>query len=515
MGTQYMTTLIRAHFLLFLSLVALFVCVVSLASAQVSDTFIVQTMIGDDTTPPTVPGSVLAIPVASSQIDVSWGTSTDDWVVAGYYVWRDDVRIATTTNLFYSDTGLSPSTTYAYYVTAFDSAGNESASSTEVSATTFALPTIPVEDEEDTSSGTRISLASEIRSLEVVPGQESVVIQYTTTNPIRAIIRYGTGVNYELGSLSEQSFKRAHEAFINGLTPDTLYTFSIEGELGSGRYGVLYTGSFRTSPMDDIFAPGNVMNLHATQDGEGIQLTWNNPNDIDFDHVRVVRSSLFYPTHAADGWLVYEGDKEGVFDSDAAAVDGWIYYTVFAYDANGNMSSGAVTSLRIGEELPLPPPVTGTTTPLTLDFFDVRFLQEGTLMPMREGVVSIDGSKQVVVSIPYHLVPQHLKTIVIELQDPTDPELRARFLLRADSEFTAYTATLAPLGVSGDFPVVVTVFDFATRDIGSVTGIISSTLDSLAYVEAPGMRISYVILFVLGVLALLLLTIRLMYRSSR
>ena len=91
----------------------------------------------------------------------------------------------------------------------------------------------------------------------------------------------------------------------------------------------------------------------------------------------------------------------------------------------------------------------------------------------------------------------------------------ARFLLRADSEFTAYTATLAPFGVSGDFPVVVTVFDFATRDISSVTGIISSTLDSLAYVEAPGMRISYVILLVLGMLSLLLFTIRLMYRSSR
>lgn len=510
-----MFSLIRTRLSLVASIVLL-MCIASLASAQISDTFIVQTMIGDDTTPPSAPGNVTAIPVATSQIDLSWSTSTDDWIVAGYHVWRDDIRIATTTDFLYSDTGLSASTTYAYYITAFDSAGNESASSTVVSTTTLGIVVPPViTDEGGTSYSSRIPLSSEIRSLEVVPGQESVVIQYTTTNPVRAVIRYGTGVNYELGSLQEQSFKRAHDGFINGLIPDTLYTFSIEGELGSGRYGVLYTGSFRTSPQDDVFPPGNVRNLIVTQDGAGIVLTWENPNDADFDHVRVVRSPLFYPTHATDGWLVYEGDGEQVFDEDAAQTDGWVYYTVFAYDTKGNMSSGAVAVVLIGEEVPLPPDATGSTTPIALVFPDIQFLQEGNVMPLREGVVSIDGAKQFVVSLPYHLVPKHLKTIVIELQDPHDSSRRARFLLRADPEFTAYTATLAPLGVSGDFPVTLTVFDFATRDIGSVMGVVSAHLDSLGEVSMPPARTPVIVLFALVLVSLTYIGVRFLYRARK
>ena len=511
-----MFVLIRTHLLLSVFIFTLLLCGASFVSAQISDTFTIQAMIGDDTTPPTAPSSVTATPVATSQIDLSWSTSTDDWVVAGYHVWRDDAQVATTTNLFYSDTGLSASTTYAYYITAFDSAGNESASSTIVSTTTFSVVVPPVINEEGgTSYSSRIPLSSEIRSLEVVPGQESVVIQYTTTNPVRAVIRYGTGVNYELGSLQEQSFKREHDAFINGLLPDTVYTFSIEGELGSGRYGVLYTGSFRTSPRDDMFPPGNVRNLSVTQDGDGIVLAWENPNDIDFDHVRVVRSPLFYPTHATDGWLVYEGKGEGVLDEGAAQNDGWVYYTVFAYDVKGNMSSGAVGALLIGTEVPVPPDATGSTTPITLVFPDIQFLQEGSVMPLREGAVSIDGAKQLMVSVPYDLVPKHLKTIVIELQDPRDPQRRARFLLRADSDFTAYTATLAPLGVSGDFPVTIVVFDFATRNIGSIDGVISSRLDSLAEVPTHPVRASTAVLFFLLIVGLLYGSVRLMSRSSK
>jgi len=94
-----------------------------------------------DTTPPTVPGSLTATAVSSSEIDLTWSASTDNVGVAGYKIYRNgnSVPIASvTTGTSYADEGLTASTTYTYNVSAYDAAGNESAQSTPpVSATTL------------------------------------------------------------------------------------------------------------------------------------------------------------------------------------------------------------------------------------------------------------------------------------------------------------------------------------------------------------------------------------------
>src|SRR5207302_9751089 len=91
-----------------------------------------------DTTPPTVPTGLTASAVSSSQINLSWAASSDNVGVSGYRVYRDGAQIATTSTTFFSNTGLSPSTTYSYAVAAFDAAGNLSAQSGPASATTLA-----------------------------------------------------------------------------------------------------------------------------------------------------------------------------------------------------------------------------------------------------------------------------------------------------------------------------------------------------------------------------------------
>src|SRR5213076_3070428 len=90
-----------------------------------------------DTTPPSVPTGLTASAVSSSQINLSWAASSDDVGVTGYRVFRDGTQIATTSTTFFSNTGLSPSTTYFYTVAAVDAAGNASARSSPASATTL------------------------------------------------------------------------------------------------------------------------------------------------------------------------------------------------------------------------------------------------------------------------------------------------------------------------------------------------------------------------------------------
>ncbi|MET7981753.1 glycoside hydrolase family 6 protein [Streptomyces sp. NPDC005281] len=93
---------------------------------------------GGDTTAPTVPGGLAVGSTTSSSVALSWSASTDNTAVTGYDVYRDGTKVGSATTTSYTDSGLSASTTYKYTVSAKDAAGNASAQSTAVSATTKA-----------------------------------------------------------------------------------------------------------------------------------------------------------------------------------------------------------------------------------------------------------------------------------------------------------------------------------------------------------------------------------------
>jgi hypothetical protein len=96
-----------------------------------------------DITPPSVPTGLVATPVSSSQINLSWTASIDDSGVTGYRIYRGGVWVATSSATAYSDGALNPSTVYSYQVAAFDAAGNVSSQSIPVSATTMAASGVP------------------------------------------------------------------------------------------------------------------------------------------------------------------------------------------------------------------------------------------------------------------------------------------------------------------------------------------------------------------------------------
>ena len=116
-----------------------------------------------DTQAPTVPASLAAVAVSSTQIDLSWTASTDDVGVTSYKVYRDGgvTPIATPTGTTYSNTGLAVVTNYSYTVSACDAAGNCSAQSTAANATTpdTQAPTVPANLTAVAVSSTQINLS--------------------------------------------------------------------------------------------------------------------------------------------------------------------------------------------------------------------------------------------------------------------------------------------------------------------------------------------------------------------
>lgn len=105
-------------------------------SSAVSVSAVVTTPPAPDTQAPTAPTNLVSITVSSSQINLSWTASLDNVGVAGYDVYRNNVKITTVTTTSFGDVGLSQTTTYTYAVRALDSAGNLSPSSNFASATT-------------------------------------------------------------------------------------------------------------------------------------------------------------------------------------------------------------------------------------------------------------------------------------------------------------------------------------------------------------------------------------------
>ena len=94
------------------------------------------TSVPPDNQAPSVPTGLSAPAIADTQVTVTWMASTDNVAVAGYQVYRNGAVIRTTPSTTYTDTGLSPLTSYSYTVAAYDYANNVSAQSSPLVVTT-------------------------------------------------------------------------------------------------------------------------------------------------------------------------------------------------------------------------------------------------------------------------------------------------------------------------------------------------------------------------------------------
>ena len=218
----------------------------------------------------------------------------------------------------------------------------------------------------------------------------------------------------------------------------------------------------------------------------------------------------FYPTHSADGWLVYDGDDEMVVDTRLLPYGATRYYTIFAFDESGNVSTGVVAFIRhrglfddgqpgsVREDQTgvedLPPELdairdddrTSTTTgsdPVatepTFTFNDIQFVQAGVLKTDVGAGIALDGGLPTTITVPYELVPEHLKTIVMTLEHPDDRNQVFSFLLRVNSDKSGYEALIGPLHTGGVYTTILDVYDFKTQSLFSVGGSLSVSTSGL------------------------------------
>ena len=100
------------------------------------DGFSIEGTQAGDTQAPTVPTNLVVTGVTTSSVGLSWTASTDNVGVTAYDVFQGSNNLGQVTGTTANVTGLAEGTTYQFSVRANDAAGNVSANSNVVSATT-------------------------------------------------------------------------------------------------------------------------------------------------------------------------------------------------------------------------------------------------------------------------------------------------------------------------------------------------------------------------------------------
>ncbi|MBU1102666.1 fibronectin type III domain-containing protein [Patescibacteria group bacterium] len=168
-----------------------------------------------DNQAPSIPTSLSATAVSSSQINLSWTASTDNVGISGYRIYRSGTQIATSATNSYSNSGLSASTAYTYTVAAYDAAGNVSAQSTAASATTQASDTTPP----SISAVAATSVSA-----------NSATITWTTNEAADSQVEYGLTTSYGSQTALNASLVTAHSVLLSNLSASTLYHFRVKSK---------------------------------------------------------------------------------------------------------------------------------------------------------------------------------------------------------------------------------------------------------------------------------------------
>ncbi|MGS0687638.1 fibronectin type III domain-containing protein [Nakamurella sp. GG22] len=323
-----------------------------------------------DTTAPTAPTGLTAGQPGSTSVPLSWTAATDNVGVTGYEVYRAGALIKTVTGTAYTDTGLTPSTSYSYTVKAVDAAGNNSLASNTATATTTAAaditaPTAP--------SGLTVGQ----------PGSSSVPLTWTAATDNVGVTGYEV---YRNSGATPVKTVTGATYTDTGLTPSTSYSYTVKAVDAAGNKSPASNTATATTA-----AGGNVITLAPTNDAtiDPVTTNSNTTSRIKVDGsaptndllVKFVVPTSCTPTSATLLLTVGSGSN------DPSSRGGDLYATS-PNDVNAAWVESSVTWATAPAKDTAIPPVSlgavaaGVTYPINVS----------TLVPTAGGTVTIRGS---------------------------------------------------------------------------------------------------------------------------
>lgn len=315
-------------------------------------TFYIRTLNQLQQVVPTVTGLV-ATPISQSEIDISYNQVAN----ASYYIiFRNGIQVGTDTAPPFQDTGLATNTTYSYTMSVVTSNG-QSAQSAPVTASTLAISGPPTQ-------------TTTMQDQVISPSQINL-IWFAVTNATSYNV-YQNGVLISTGGV-------ARSLNVTGLTPNTLYSFTVSGvnSFGEGPQSAPVTATTQTA------IPGQVTGLTASASQNVITLSWNPVAGAT--SYNLYNSGTTIPTAASitdsQGavWTVSSGVvlKNGTNAGFSASVILLLYYNGVIYQENSSNQWFSWQGTAWSTILPGDP--RGGTAPIVTGITNTSYIDSGLL----------------------------------------------------------------------------------------------------------------------------------------
>ncbi|MDO8521604.1 MAG: fibronectin type III domain-containing protein, partial [bacterium] len=283
-----------------------------------------------DTTAPTTPAGLSATAVSSSQINLSWTASTDAVGVTGYSIYRNGgtTPLATVTGTSYSDTELSPATSYSYVVKAADAAGNLSSSSASASATTESAQVLADTTAPTTPAGLSATAVS----------SSQINLSWTASTDAVGVTGYKiyrNGGTTPLATVTTTSYSNT------GLSADTSYSYTVKATDVAGNLSLSSASANATTETASVLAdttlPTVPIGLSATAvSSSQINLSWTASTD--------TVSVTGYKIYRNGGTTPLATVTETSYSNTGLSAGTNYSYTVKAVDAAGNLSLSSASA---------------------------------------------------------------------------------------------------------------------------------------------------------------------------
>jgi hypothetical protein len=286
-----------------------------------------------DTTPPSVPTGITATAAGCSQVNVAWNASTDTGGsgLKGYNIWtwnnaavfvKQVLAPATSTAI----TGVVPSSTNYYTVTAVDNAGNQS------NIVTWAYATTPA----CASDTTPPSVPAGVSATAASCSQINLSWQASTDNAGGSgVLGYNV---YRGGAFLKQVLAPAVSTSDTGLAASTVYSYQVAAVDNAGNVSSLSTTVNANTPAcPDTTPPSVPTGVSATATGCQLSVSWNASTDTGGSGLmgyNVYRNGSF--------WTQVLAPATSTSDTGAAAT--MYSYSATAVDNAGNVSAMSATA---------------------------------------------------------------------------------------------------------------------------------------------------------------------------
>lgn len=261
----------------------------------------------EDNESPSAPGNLHDVEKTVSSISLEWDESTDNLGVSGYDVYRNGLRIGTSSKPAFTDTGLKSDTEYTYYIIAFDSVGNRSDSSNVFTEKTNIDENPPTEPQYLQIWSKNNSSVSLMWSKSSDDGSVEYYAVYRNGNKIGIVLTTEyTDMNLEPGN----------------------YTYTVKAVDNVGNYSL----DSNLVAFDNLAPEAPVLIVGEISDGS-VVLSWTMEDTSDVKGYRVYKNGNLRADTTAMS-----------FTETSVLPDTKYIFSVESYDAAGNVSAKSVSA---------------------------------------------------------------------------------------------------------------------------------------------------------------------------